>query len=203
MWDDETNAPEQIIVLAKRCHAHVKNRIGVELDFENETLSVVDYFMQDVIKEEGEGTLLPPGDRRRAHLIHLLAPTIGAYFGEVLCRIFPCRWRLNTEDPKDWFLEFENVPLRFSPIGAVAEALVEQKIDSWDGSIDTAPEETKALGERLAAAPPVPENEFFSLTTRFETLQIAEDWLRYRLAAGDSSAPEFYSTYDYDRIFDS
>ncbi|MCP4605940.1 MAG: hypothetical protein GY847_36410 [Proteobacteria bacterium] len=202
MYEDGEKAPEQVMALAERCTTHVKNRFGFELDFANETLSVLDHFVRDVLEEEGDGKPPPPGDKRRAHLIHLLAPTIGAYFGEVICRIFPCRWRLKTEDPQDWLLEFEHVPLRFSPIGAAAEALAEQKIDSWNGSIDTTIEETEALGERLAVAPPVPENEFYALTTRFEVLQIAEDWLRNRKAAKDPPDPEFYTPQDYDRIFE-
>ncbi len=201
MSGETKSTPEEINALAMRCHTHVKNRLGVELDFANETLSVVDYFVRDVLTEEGGGKVPPPGDQRRAHLVHLFAPTIGAYFGEVLCRVFPCRWRLVSEDPHDWLLEFENVPLRFNPVGAAAEALAEASIDSWYGSLATAPEQTEALGERLAAAPPVPENEFFALTTRFEVLQIAEDWLRCRLAATDPPAPDFYSRDDYDRIF--
>ena len=52
-------------------------------------------------------------------------PTVGAYFGEVVRRMFPCRWRMNSENPMKWTIEFEYVPLRFSPVGAAAEALVE------------------------------------------------------------------------------
>jgi hypothetical protein len=181
----------------------VKYRLGFELDYENETLSVLDHFVRDVVREEGGGTIPPPGDHRRVHLVHLLAPTIGAYFGEVLCRIFPCRWRLKTEDPRNWLIEFENIPLRFSPIGAAAEALADRSVESWDGAIATAPEEEEALMGRLAVAPPVPESEFFALTTRFEVIQIAEDWLRSRQAAKDPPAPEFYSHEDYDRIFET
>ncbi|MCP4677098.1 MAG: hypothetical protein GY854_16600 [Deltaproteobacteria bacterium] len=202
MNEEHKESPEEVSVLAQRCLAHVKHRLDVELDYQNETLSVLDYFVQDVIKEEGDGEAPPPGDGRRAHLVHLLAPTIGAYFGEVLRRVFPCRWRLPSNDPNEWLLEFEHVPLRFNPIGAAAEALAEQDIESWQGAIATAPEEMEALGERLAAAPPVPDNEFFALTTRFEVLQIAEDWLRIRIAAMDPPGPEYYSTDDYNRIFE-
>lgn len=204
MAKDLAESPEPVAILAERCYAHVKHRLGFELDYESETLSVVDFFIKDIVEEEGGGTAPPPGDHRRAHLIHLLAPSIGAYFGEVLCRTFPCRWRLmNEDDPSSWLLEFENIPLRFNPIGAAAEALAEQNIESWAGAISTAPYEEEGLGGRLAAAPPVPENEFFALTTRFEVIQIAEDWLRSRQAAIDPPPPEFYSHEDYDRIFQS
>jgi len=192
----------QIEALALRCQAHVKNRLGLELDFQNETLSLLDHFIVDLAREEGEGTVPPPGDPRRAQLIHLLAPTIGAYFGEVICRLYPCRWRCASDNPRDWLLEFEHVPLRFNPVGAAAEALVEQYVEeSWNSSISTAPEEMEALGERLAAAPPVPENEFFALTTRFEVLQIAQEWLRARQLHSSGTSPKYFTSKDYDRIF--
>jgi hypothetical protein len=203
MSNDLGESPEPVAMLAERCYTHVKHRLGFELDYENETLGVLDYFIRDVVQEECGGVTPPPGDHRRAHLVHLLAPSIGAYFGEVLCRTFPCRWRLRTEDPRTWLLEFENIPLRFNPVGAAADAWAEQNIDSWAGAVSTAPEEEEALGERLAAAPPVPENEFFALTTRFEAIQIAEDWLRSRQAAKNPQPPEFYTHEDYDRIFES
>ncbi len=202
MSEENKESPDEVSKLAERCLAHVKHRLDVNLDYQNETLSVLDYFVQDVVKEEGGGEVLPPGDEQRIHLIHLLAPTIGSYFGEVLRRIFPCRWRLLSSEPQEWLLEFEHVPLRFNPVGAAAEALAAQNIESWNGAIATAPQEMEALDERLAAAPPVPDNEFFALTTRFEVLQIAEDWLRIRKAALDPPGPEFYSVDDYNRIFE-
>jgi hypothetical protein len=189
--------------LADRCKAHVKNRLGFELDFTAETLGVLDFFVNDVLKEEGGGVEPPLGDPRRAHLVQLLAPTIGAYFGEVLCRVFPCRWRLAADGPQDWLLEFENVPLRLNPVGAAAEAFAGNDVIAWRGELATSADETELLAERLAAAPPVPENEFFNLAPRYAVLQIAEDWLRGRLALQDPPGPEFYSTSDYDRLFAS
>ncbi len=195
------STPDTIASLAERCKAHVQHRFGIDLDYTDSTLSLLDHFVREVVLEEGNGKQLPPGDYHRVQLIHLLAPTVGAYFGEVLCRVFPCRWRLRSEAPKDWLVEFEYVPLRFNPAGAAAEALVEKAIASWCGSIDTAPEETEALLERLAAAPPVSEVDFYALTTRFEVLQIAQEWLRCRLDAGEHPPPEYFSKADYDRIF--
>ncbi len=201
MNEELKDTPEPVAILAERCFHHVKSRFELELDFKSETLSVLDYFIQDLLNEEGDGSPLSPDDERRAPMIHLLAPTIGAYFGEVLYRVFPCRWRLFTEEPEDWLLEFEHVPLRFNPIGAAAEALAGQNVDTWNGAIATAPEEAEALSERLAAAPPIPEDQFFMLTTRFEVLQIAESWLSLRQMKDNQSEPLFFSRDDYDRIF--
>jgi hypothetical protein len=196
------HAPESVMVLAERCLTHIKNRLGMDIDFQQETLSVVDCFIDDVLKEEALGVNLPPGDKRRVNLSHLLGPSIGAYFGEVLRRVFPCRWRVSSDDPGEWFIEFELVPLRFNPVGAAAEALMAQNVVEWNGAIVTQPDYMEALFERLAAAPPVPEGDFFSLATRFEVLQIAQEYLHMRQMSEESGPDlQFYSPEDYDRLF--
>jgi hypothetical protein len=205
MVDDRINgAPVQIADLAARCLTHVKHRIGMNIDFQVETLGVVDCFMQELLKDEGGGVVPPPGNERRAYLIHLLGPTIGAYFGEVVRGSFPCRWRVRTENPADWLLEFDVVPLRFNPVGAAVEALAGQKLDHWNGALATERGEIDSLFERLSIAPPVPEDELFALTTRLEVLQIAQEWLQARRMTGANGEPEirYYSPEYYDRVFD-
>ena len=200
MTEVETPAPDEITALASRCVTHVKNRTGVSLDFQSETLSVLDFFIREVLREEGGGVVPDVGDHRRSEMMHLFAPTVGAYFGEVVRRMFPCRWRMNSENPMKWTIEFEYVPLRFSPVGAAAEALVEDGRDQGC-SLCTGRDETEALIERLEAAPPVPEEEFFSLTTRLEVLQIAVDWLRARLDDENPGYLKRFSEDDYDELF--
>ena len=192
--------PDAVEALANRCVTHIKNRTGIALDYRNETLSLLDFFIQQVLKEEGSGELPPVGDHRRAEMMHLFAPTIGAYFGEMVRHEFPCRWRLASIDPKDWMIEFEHVPLRLSPVGAAAEAIVENEIDEWGCNLATGRDETDALHERLAAAPPVAETEFFTLSTRFEVIQIAVDYLRARISK-EAGAPQYLSSEDYDALF--
>ncbi len=188
--------------LVGRCLTHVENRTGIRLDFKIETLSILDYFLRDVLTEEGGGVLPPIGDHRRVEVVHLIAPGVGAYFGEVIRQTFPARWRIETNDPKNWTIEFHHVPLRFNPVGTVAEALIEQPIRDWGCELATTRDETEALTERLEAAPPVPEDEFFSLTTRLEVLQISMDWLRAHLSTRSTAPPPFYSTEDYDTLFE-
>jgi hypothetical protein len=206
--ESKNSTPEAVTLLAERCLTHVQNRLGMTLDYQVETLGVVDSFIDHIAREEGGGRLPAPGDDRRAHLVHLLGPTIGAYFGEVMCRTFPCRWRLKTDDPADWFLEFDLVPLRFNPVGAAVEALASEPLAYWNGAIATEPGEMEPLFERLAVAPPVLEEQFFALTTRLEVLQIAQEWLQARqIAAADTEGEgpriHYYSSDYYDGVFGS
>ncbi len=192
--------PKVIETLSERCITHIKNRTGITLDFQSETLSLLDFFIHQVLKEEGDGTIPPIGDHRRSEMMHLFAPTLGAYFGEMMRHEFPCRWRLDSDDPKEWLIEFEHVPLRFRPVGAAAEALVQDETNAWGCNLATTRDETEALRERLAAAPPVAESEFFTLSTRFEVIQIAVDYLRARISK-QIGAPQNVSSEDYDTLF--
>jgi hypothetical protein len=201
MNEPENSPPEEIAALAGRCLTHVRNRTGVELDFQSETLSVLDFFIQDLLREEGGGVVPAAGDHRRAEVMHLFAPSIGAYFGEVVRRMFPCRWRIDSENPMKWTIEFDYVPLRFSPVGAAAEAVVELNAQDMGCCLTTLGEETDALIDRLDAAPPVPESEFFSLSTRLEVLQIAVDWLRARIEDQDPKHLKRITKEDYDEFF--
>jgi hypothetical protein len=193
-------APEEIRDLAERCVAHVRNRLAFELDYSIETLSVLDHFVTSVLTDEGEGEPPPPAHPRRSSVMHLLAPTVGAYFGETLRRAFPCRWRFASGPPQRWALEFEEVFLRVNPAGVAAEAFLGAALEEWSGAIVTAPELAAVIRERLAAAPPIPEDEFYTFTARHEALQIVEDYLRERAArlgaVGCTSA-------DYDRVLES
>jgi hypothetical protein len=163
-------------------------------------LSVLDYFIRQLLKEEGNGDLPPVRDHRRADIMHLFAPTIGAYFGELVRNLFPCRWRIETDNPKEWLIEFEHVPLRFNPIGAAAEAMAETDVPDWGCGLATARHVTEALRERLEVAPPVSEEDFFTLSTRLEVIQIAVDWLRAQHSRKQSTPP-IISKEDYDRLF--
>ncbi len=178
---------EMVEALAERFITHVRQRFDMEIEYAEETLSVLDHFVRAVVVEEGEGEVLPPGHGKRAQLIHLLAPTMGAYFGEVLRRVFPCHWVLPSDDPSEWLIRFDNVPLWLNPVGAAAEALADQEIEEWNGAVNTSAEETDALKERLAVAPPVPEDEFYAMATRFEVLQIGFEWLQERKKSDESN----------------
>jgi hypothetical protein len=190
--------PREIDVLAERCVLHVKNRFGFELDYSVDTVSVLDHFVRTLVREEARGEIPPPGDRARSPLVHLLAPSVGAYFGEVLRRAFPARWRFAGDGPMEWALEFEEFFLRFNPAGAAAEVVMGEPVPDWGGAIATSPELTVYLHERLAAAPPVAEEEFYSFTSRHEAIQIAREYLLERAAR---VGPVGCSEEDYDRAF--
>jgi hypothetical protein len=86
----------------------------VRLDYEPETLSVLDHYV-----EEGR-----KAGRDRPETLPLLAQTVGAYLGEVVRRRHASWWR--TDDPGNpnaWRLELETVYLVLRPIELVTRSL--------------------------------------------------------------------------------
>jgi hypothetical protein len=188
--------PAEIALLAERCALHVEGRFGLRPDGTPETLSLLDHFIDAVVFEEARGTVPPPGHPVRSHLVHILAPSLGAWFGEVVRGQFGCRWRLLGEDPRDWAIDFDRCLLRLNPFNAAAEAILRDHLLDGTPVLVTAPQSAKGLGDRLAAAPGLPDDEFFALASRLEALQISTEWL----AIGGHGARSF-SDADYDSVF--
>jgi hypothetical protein len=187
--------PEEILTLSERCIAHIQKRFGVTPDFSSETLSLLDHFVDAVTADEGRGQAPAAGHPLRMNLVHLFAPTLGAFFGETLRRQFGGRWRFAELAPLAWRLEFDTFFVRVNPAGIAANVLAAQALDDWAGALVTAPPLMDGLRERLAAAPAVADEDFFSFGTAFESIQIAREYL-LATAAPDGSVDCSENSYD-------
>ncbi len=187
--------PEEILALSERCITHIHKRFGITPDFSSETLSLLDHFAFAVIADEGRGQAPTAGHPLRMNLVHLFAPTLGAFFGETLRRQFGGRWRFVELTPLAWRLEFDTFFLRLNPAGIAANVLAAQALDDWAGDLITAPPLMDGLRERLAAAPAVADEEFFSFGTAFESIQIAREYL-LAIAVGNDSVDCSENSYD-------
>src|SRR5579862_508162 len=93
--------PQRVLDLAEACVRFVQRALGVALDYEPETLPLLDHYV-------GEGrTAAAP----RPEAAALVAHAAGAYFGEVVRRRYPSWWRAEGEDPAGWRIELEPVYL--------------------------------------------------------------------------------------------
>jgi len=107
-------APRAVQDLANACVKYVERSVGFALDFEPETLPVLDHYLE---KARTDG-------RERSETKPLLAQAIGAYLGEVTRRKYGGFWRLEDEnDPRSWRVELEPVFLVIRPIELAARAL--------------------------------------------------------------------------------
>jgi hypothetical protein len=168
--------PDQVRDLAEACVRFVERKVGVKLDYEPETLSILDHYLAEARAVAAEKPAVGA----------VVAHAAGAYFGEVVRRRYPSWWRLDGDDPSRWRLELEPVYLSFSPVQLVADALFSPEEDpAASERLELEEEDRQAVAARLADLPEVDEDEFYAPSTRLEVIDIAVETIRARrLGAG-------------------
>ncbi len=170
-------APPMVAEFARNCIQYVQNAMALRLDFEPETLSILDHYgalARDVkVKSEAE----------REDLLMLLASLMGCYFGEVIRRSYRCRWSVRHPNPCEWRLEFLDCFLYFNPVGVAMEVMLDDHAEGWGSGFGTLPDDMAELSESLDRIPGVAPADFFRFTTRWDTLAYIVDWLVSRYLA--------------------
>jgi hypothetical protein len=192
-------APDRVRELAEGCVRFVERTLGVRLDYEAETLSLLDHYV-----EEGRKSALS-----RPEAAILLAQTAGAYFGEVVRRRYPSWWRTEGDDPTYWRIELEPVYLSFSPVQLIADAVLRPEEGAGPGGalsadesaserLELAEEDREAVADRLVELPAVSEQEFYAPSTRLEVIDIAVDAIRAHRMAEREEADSVFRPEDYE-----
>jgi hypothetical protein len=180
---DQALAPPELVAEAtSACLDYVQRATGMMLDFRPETLGILDHYAATVRKELSQ----------RPELAPLVARAMGAYFGEVLRARFPGFWRVPSANLHDWQLCFRVVFLWINPIGVGYDALYGN--DDHDGPrshLRTAAEDREFLKQRLEAIPPVPEDEYYLFTTRYDVIETSIEALGLRLEQSGYGGTEF------------
>ena len=161
--------PDRVRDLAEACVRFVERSVGVKLDYEPETLSVLDHYLA--------GARAAAAEKPAAGA--LVAHAAGAYFGEVVRRRYPSWWRLDGDDPSGWRLELEPVYLSFSPVQLAADALFREDPETSE-RLELEDEDRQAVAARLAELPGVDEDEFYAPSRRLEVIDIAVETIRAR-----------------------
>lgn len=191
-------APPAVAELAEACIRFVERAVGVKLDYQPETLPLLDHYL-----EEARGLV-----KEKPEMLSIVAQACGAYFGEVVRRRYASWWRTEGDDPTEWQIEFEAVFLAFSPVRQVLAVLLrdeEQGGETGDEEVATDmaqltldEEDRAAVYARLADLPPVSEKEFCAPSTRLEVIDIAVEAIQSkRLAEGEETEARF-SPDDYE-----
>jgi hypothetical protein len=180
--------PAPIVELCQACVEYVKRSVGIELDYEPETLSLVDHYAREV-----RSTLAG-----RPEVLPLVGQALGAYFGEVARRALNGFWRLPSPNYHDWQLCGAAAFVAVNPVGVGFDAVVGGEVHEGPRSaLRVAPEDRDVVSARLAGLPPVAEDEYFSLCTRLEVLEIVMDALRGEAIRRGYDEVE-YGPEDYD-----
>jgi hypothetical protein len=158
--------PAQVAELAGACIRFVGGRYGALLDYAPDTLSFLDQWLRDARTEVKE----------RPEAVRLIEAAAGAYLGEVIRRTFGGDW-LTPEDYADWRLGLSRVYCAFNPLGMAREALTLEPAEDWHAHFELDPAEREAAEARLAALPPVDDEEYYAPSTRFDVISILFDVL--------------------------
>ena len=186
--------PERVGELAEACVRFVERAIGVKLDYQAETLSLLDHYL-----EEGRKAA-----REKPETAALVAHAAGAYFGEVVRRRHASWWRAEGDDPAFFRIELESAYLSFSPVQLMADALLRSDEEESSGEEDASErleleeQDRDAVAQRLAELPPVSEREFYAPSTRLEVIDIAVEAIRARRMGDGDHAEDALRPEDYD-----
>ena len=170
-------APAAIAELAAACVRFIQAAVGVPLDFRPETLPLLDHYLAT----RREELLLARAANPEA--MGLVARAAAAYFGEVVRRHFRSFWDVPSDDPSTWEVRFESVYLSVNPLAVVYDAIAHGDEEGPIAYLELEDEDREAVAARLNELPLATDDEFFSLATRLEVLEIAVDVVKSRMMA--------------------
>jgi hypothetical protein len=156
--------PQAVQEFAAQAVAYVHAAVGMELDYESDTLPVIDHYLRSVPVDE-------------AATVALVIATAGPYFGEVVRRRMGGRWELHHGDPIAWRLVLPT-GMSFAPAGLVAAAIARSDdLGDVDTGLNAPPRIRDHLEAAAARMADVTADEYFSLCGRFDTLEHLEEVL--------------------------
>lgn len=175
--------PDAVRDLAEACVQYVERSLGVALDYEAETLPLLDHYLLEARRSAAD----------KPEALMLAAHAAGAYFGEVVRRRYASWWRAAAADPVDWRIELEGCFLWFSPVALAMDALDPDRDsrgeDEGLSRFEMEAEDQEAAAARLAELPEASDDEFFAPSTRLEVLDIIVDAARARRVTAGEAAP--------------
>lgn len=166
--------PARVSEYADQVVAYVRRALGVALEYDSDTLPLLDHYLRTVPQDQPATTAL-------------VIATSGAYFGEVVRRRLGGRWEVpvgntgvahgNGQDlavppfeGADWRMVLPT-GLSFSPAGFVASAVAQADLDDFDSEIDAPPRMRPYVQQALARMGELPVDEYYSLCGRLDTLE--------------------------------
>ena len=112
--DGDGGGPQQVLDFASQAVEYVRRSLGVTLEYDSETLPILDHYLRHLTSaavEAKNGKNGKNGSRNgngnghdQASTTELVAATAGAYFGEVVRRRLGGSWHMPSEDPGTWRL---------------------------------------------------------------------------------------------------
>ncbi len=149
--------PARIAEFVTRALDAVRNSVGLELEFDSDTLPLLDHYLRET----------PSSSPETAALIAAMA---GAYFGEAVRQSLGGSWQSEKLDPDQWRIVLPG-GLSFSPVRLALAAILEDEKGDGHGDFQAPPQlmvELEAALERMGS---VTTAEYYLLSCRFDTLE--------------------------------
>ena len=148
--------PPRVREYADQTVAYVRRALGVPLEYDSDTLPLLDHYLRTVPETAPEA-------------VRLVIATASAYFGEVVRRRLGGRWDLTGEET-EWRM-FLPTGLNFSPAGFVASAIARADLADLDSEFDAPPRMKPYVEQALERMGVVSVDEYYSLCGRLDTLE--------------------------------
>ena len=180
--------PPVIIDLTAACRLAVRQVVGVDLDFTQDTLPILDHYAGQV-------------GASREEIMGLVAPMCGAYFGEVLRRLLgPAHWEIpEGGEPSEYRLQFERVFLELNPLGVALEAVTKAPSAGWGAHLEVRPADRGLVTSAVDLFGDVREDDFYRFGVRYEVVEQAAQALLRKSEGSDERGASF-GPEDYARV---
>jgi hypothetical protein len=208
-----TPAQELVRQLRSAFVEQLQRALGVDLPGEDSALAYIDHHLSELREED------------REPIITLVASGAGAWFGEFVRARVGGHWIGDGKDPRRLRLLLEPAFVHFSPVDLAYEAIFGHDVEEDDPrapagalidgayQLDKRPNPPVTEGEsppethdstsdqdwisaRLSELSPVPVDQYYSMTGRFETLELILQMLAHRRVA-EGKSPKMLTVNDY------
>jgi hypothetical protein len=153
----DEECPSVVREFADQAVEYVRRAVGMTLEFDGDTLPILDHYLRTV-----------PVDPMATSL--LVACASGAYFGEVLRRELGGRWEMPSGDPSSWRLVLPG-GLSVCPSGLAMAAIAREDVAGLDASFSAPAPLREIVHETLERMGQVSEEEYYTLCGRLDTLE--------------------------------
>lgn len=150
------DVPPRVREYAEQAVEYVRRAVGVTMEYDSDTLPVLDHYLRDVPQEP-------------VAALKLVILTAGAYFGEVVRRRLGGRWETQLEEAQ-WRVVLPT-GLNFSPLGLVASAITRSEGEDIDAVLDAPLRMRPYLQQALQRMGEVSEDDYYSLCGRLDTIE--------------------------------
>ncbi|MBV8762767.1 MAG: hypothetical protein JO257_36115, partial [Deltaproteobacteria bacterium] len=151
------DVPARVREYAEQAVEYVRRALGVTMEYDSDTLPVLDHYLREVPTGEGQAATL-----------QLVILTSGAYFGEVVRRRLGGRWETQGGEADAQWRVVLPTGLNFSPLGLVAAAITRSEDGDIDAVLDAPLRMRPYLQQALQRMGEVSEDEYYSLCGRLD-----------------------------------